>query len=70
MKCGFSESSCCARAPRLLRTLGPAMQFFYVYVLQSENNPEHFYVGFTENLAQRLEEHNDGKLPNTARYRP
>jgi predicted GIY-YIG superfamily endonuclease len=46
------------------------MQFFYVYVLQSENNPEHFYVGFTENLAQRLDEHNDGKLPNTARFRP
>lgn len=45
------------------------MQFFYVYILQSESSPIHFYVGFTENLAQRLDEHNDGKLPNTARFR-
>jgi predicted GIY-YIG superfamily endonuclease len=46
------------------------MQFFYVYLLRSECSPCHFYVGFTENLAQRLNEHNDGKLPNTARFRP
>ncbi len=46
------------------------MQFFYVYILQSERTPDHFYVGFTESLAQRLGEHNDGKLPNTARFRP
>ena len=46
------------------------MQFFYVYLLQSESSPDHYYVGFTENLARRLNEHNDGKLPNTARFRP
>lgn len=46
------------------------MQFFYVYLLQSVSNPDHYYVGFTEDLAQRLKEHNDGKLPNTARFRP
>jgi len=46
------------------------MQFFYVYILQSESSPGHYYIGFTEDLEQRLQEHNDGKLPNTARYRP
>ena len=46
------------------------MQFFYVYLLQSGSSPDHFYVGFTENLAQRLDEHNDGKLRNTARFCP
>jgi putative endonuclease len=46
------------------------MQFFYVYLLQSESSPSHYYVGFTEDLTQRLGEHNDGKLPSTARFRP
>jgi predicted GIY-YIG superfamily endonuclease len=46
------------------------MRFFYVYILRSESCSEHYYVGFTEDLAQRLKEHNDGKLPNTARFRP
>jgi len=46
------------------------MQFFHVYILQSEATPDHYYVGFTNDLAQRLGEHNEGKLPNTARFRP
>jgi len=50
--------------------LDSAMPFRYVYLLQSESSSDHFYVGFTEDLAQRLDEHNDGKLPNTARFRP
>jgi hypothetical protein len=33
------------------------MPFFYVYILQSESSPDHYYVGFTENLARRLDEH-------------
>ena len=48
----------------------PRMQFFYTYILQSERNPDHHNVGFTEDLAQRLKDHNEGKLPNTARFRP
>ena len=46
------------------------MQFFYAYILQSERDLDHYYVGFTENLGQRLRDHNEGKLPNTARFRP
>jgi putative endonuclease len=46
------------------------MQFFYVFLLQSKSSLDHYYVGFTEDLAQRLKEHNDGKLPNTARFCP
>ena len=46
------------------------MRFFYVYILRTESPTEHFYVGFTEDLAHRLQEHNDGKLPNTSRFRP
>ena len=46
------------------------MKFYYVYILQSEKNPERFYTGFTEDLESRLKSHNWGENPNTARYKP
>jgi predicted GIY-YIG superfamily endonuclease len=48
------------------------MQFFYVYILQSESASEtkHFYVGRTEDLHARLKKHNAGEVPHTAKYRP
>lgn len=42
---------------------------FYVYLLRSESSPAQVYTGFTENLRQRLTEHNSGKSPHTAQYR-
>ncbi len=42
----------------------------YVYLIESVSAPSHHYVGFTEELRQRLTEHNDGKLPTTAPHRP
>jgi predicted GIY-YIG superfamily endonuclease len=49
---------------------GKRMKFFYVYILQSENNTEHFYTGFTEDLQERLKMHNAGNVPHTAKFRP
>src|SRR5476651_2373557 len=46
------------------------MKFFYVYILQSELDAEHFYVGFTEDLKTRLKKHNAGDVPHTAKFRP
>jgi len=46
------------------------MSFFYVYILRSETNPERHYVGFTENLEQRLRAHNHGRCPHTAKVKP
>jgi putative endonuclease len=46
------------------------MNFSYVYILQSEVNPEHFYVGFTEDLQTRIKEHNSNKVPHTAKFCP
>ena len=45
------------------------MKFFYTYILQSEI-AEHFYVGFTEDLQERLKTHNAGKVPHTAKFCP
>ena len=43
--------------------------FFYVYILRSIRG-EHFYSGFTQDLAERLAHHNSGAEPHTAKYRP
>ena len=43
---------------------------FYVYILQSINNPEAFYIGYTANIKQRLQEHNSGQSIHTNKYRP
>jgi putative endonuclease len=46
------------------------MGFFYVYILQSQAKPGHFYVGFTEDLKARLRKHNNGEVPHTCKLRP
>lgn len=42
---------------------------YFVYVLQSlvDNN---FYTGYTGNLKNRLQEHNNGKVTSTNKRRP
>jgi len=42
----------------------------YVYFLRSLKNPKKTYVGFTENIDQRLVEHNTGKNSSTSRHIP
>ena len=45
-------------------------QFWYVYMLQSIDPPGHWYVGMTEDLAERLKAHNARKVPHTSRFAP
>ncbi len=42
---------------------------FYVYVLESKKNGE-LYKGYTNNLAQRVEEHNQGLNFSTKSAKP
>ena len=42
----------------------------YVYLLRSISQPTHRYVGTTDDLKKRLETHNAGGTPHTAKYRP
>jgi putative endonuclease len=44
--------------------------FTYVYILQSESDPSHFYTGRTGDLRERLDRHNSGKVPHTAKWKP
>ena len=43
--------------------------FYYVYILQSKVNTDRFYIGFTENIENRLKDHNSGKDPHTSKYK-
>lgn len=38
--------------------------YYYIYVLQSEKD-KMFYVGYTNNLKERIELHNSGKVHST-----
>ena len=46
------------------------MQFFYVYQLISESHPERHYTGLTSDLKERLDRHNRGDVPHTAKFAP
>jgi putative endonuclease len=42
----------------------------YVHLLQSIDFPDQTYVGLTDDLRIRFSEHNRGRSPHTAKYRP
>jgi predicted GIY-YIG superfamily endonuclease len=44
--------------------------FYYVYILQSKNYPDKYYVGYTENIKERIVKHNEGSVSYTSRYKP
>jgi len=45
------------------------IKFYYIYILRSriDNN---FYVGYTENLKLRFEQHTKGQVSSTKKRRP
>jgi putative endonuclease len=46
------------------------MAHTYVYILQSLNDPSQHYTGLTDNLKTRLQKHNEGGCPHTAKHKP
>lgn len=42
----------------------------YVYIFQSSDFPERYYVGVTGDLRSRLLTHNAGKVSHTSKYMP
>lgn len=43
---------------------------YFVYILESEKDPTKIYVGFTNDLNKRLEEHNASQSTYSKRYAP
>lgn len=46
------------------------LEMFYVYLLKSESHPKQPYIGSTRDLPHRLRDHNEGRCPHTAKFRP
>jgi len=44
--------------------------YYFVYILQSINNPDKYYVGYTTNIKERLIKHNEGGVASTTTYKP
>ena len=42
----------------------------YVYILQSGVDEDRFYTGLTDNLRERLQNHNTGRVRHTAKWKP
>ncbi|HEY1638293.1 MAG TPA: GIY-YIG nuclease family protein [Rhizomicrobium sp.] len=42
----------------------------FVYLLESITEPEQTYVGLTDNVEYRLDAHNAGQSPHTAKFKP
>lgn len=38
--------------------------------MQSIDNPEHFYVGYTDDLKRRIKAHNSGGAIHTNKFKP
>ena len=43
---------------------------YIVYILVSRQYADRIYIGLTENISQRVDEHNAGKSPYTRKYGP
>lgn len=42
----------------------------YVYILQCIAEPDRFYTGLTDDLKERLDAHNSGRVSHTAKFKP
>ena len=43
--------------------------FYYTYILVDVETGTHHYVGSTQDLSLRLEKHNSGEVPHTAKFK-
>jgi len=43
---------------------------YYTYIIKSEKDPNQFYTGFSENIEQRIKDHNSGKSIHTNKFKP
>ena len=43
---------------------------YHIYLLRSISHPSERYIGFTTDVAARLDAHNRGQSPHTAKHKP
>jgi predicted GIY-YIG superfamily endonuclease len=57
-------------AKAVRRNLGEGGLMKFVYIIRSLEHPDQYYTGITDNIEQRLNEHNSGKSPHTSKFKP
>ncbi|MFH1375583.1 MAG: GIY-YIG nuclease family protein [Patescibacteria group bacterium] len=43
---------------------------YYVYIIRSDKDIDCYYVGYSENVRERLAVHNRGKVESTQKHKP
>ena len=43
---------------------------FFTYILQSINNPDQIYIGYSSDVKKRLASHNRGESKHTSKFKP
>lgn len=43
---------------------------WYVYIIESVEHPDHTYIGASQDLEQRIKDHNNGFSKHTSKYKP
>ena len=43
---------------------------YYVYIFRSINEENQMYTGYTQDLKNRIDDHNSGKSKHTCKYKP
>ena len=69
-RCRVRETDVSLKSSGRKRTTLMNIVMYYVYILQSINQPEHFYVGYTSDLKKRLADHNSGYSIHTNKFKP
>ncbi len=46
------------------------MEYYYVYMLESQNDTDKHDIGYTTDLRKRIQKHNNGEVPHTSKYLP
>ena len=46
------------------------VNFHYVYIIESQNDRTHRYIGYTTDLRKRITDHNQGLNQSTKPFRP
>ena len=67
---GCRAEVCSSKRRRASDPVSTVGGYHYVYVLESTAFPGHYYVGLTDDLANRLTVHNAGAVPHTAKFKP
>jgi len=49
---------------------GGQITMHYVYIIKAERYAGKYYVGYSENMDERLQAHNNGQSIHTAKYQP